>query len=118
MTARGRQVSSHEGRALTLSGTREQGTGDAVREATRDRRAAVRSTRLGDELRAERELREALAHLAHLRSPRGGVELVRKLASALSSAGGEWLRGEADEQELRAAEDDVMGAIAARRAVL
>lgn len=116
MTAREQRVSSPEGRAEALGDAHQRGTQDAVREATRGRRAAVCATRLGDELRAERELRNALAHIAHLRSPRGRLELVRKLASSLSSTAGEVLRDEMDERELRLAEDDVMGAIAARRA--
>lgn len=117
MSAVERRVSSAEGRALTHGDAHQQGTGDAVREAERrhPRRAPVRVTHLQIEAEVERQ---ALAHAANLRSPRGRLEMERRLASMLASTGGEVLHGDADERELRLAEDDVIGAIYARRAAL
>ena len=115
MTARERQVSSAEGRALTHGDAHQQGTHDAVREAERRRHLPVRHTLIRADMTAAQELTAALVFARHERSPGGRLARLRSVASMLSCTAGECMRDEADEPALRAAEDDVIAAIHARR---
>ena len=95
--------------------TPSEGTRVAVHEAERRRHAPVRATHLHPNMTEAEELRAALEYQAHERSPSGRLSRVRSLASMLSHTAGARMRSEADEPALRAAEDDVIAAIHARR---
>lgn len=98
-----------------LGDAHQQGTHDAVHEAERRRHAPVRASRIIEPSTTTEELHAALAFEAHSRSPKGRTEKVRSIASMLSHTAGKHLRGEAEEPELRATEDDMIAAIHARR---
>lgn len=115
-----RRVHSAEGRALAVGDQHEAGRVDAVRTV---RRAPVVRTRLpalaAAEGWSEWELAQALAHEAYTRSAQGVIERARSVTLACSVLYGRLARGEGApaEHELRAAEDEVLRAIAARRRV-
>lgn len=113
-----RRVHSPEGRALTLDGAHEAGRVDAVRTVAESRRhPPVLATRLpqptaAQEREAERVWRE------HMASTSYRIERVRTVSLCLSLTMADLLRGDATEADVRAAEDDVIRAIAARRRAL
>lgn len=103
-----RQVHSAEGRALALDGAHEAGRADAVETVSR-RHVPVARTRIATEREALRTWSAVFA------SPAYRTEQVREKALYASVAAGRVARGQGTEDELRAAEDDVIRAIAARR---
>jgi hypothetical protein len=103
-----RQVHSAEGRALALDGAHEAGRADAVETVSR-RHVPVARTRIATEREALRTWSAVFA------SPAYRTEQVREKALYASVAAGRVARGQGTEDELRAAEDDVIRATAARR---